>query len=158
MGTLAEAARDGGGRVVGVCLRQFVDLGIHDTAADELDVVDSLGRRKDEMIRRSDAFVCLPGGYGTLDEAVEVISQRQLGYHDKPLVLLDHDGFFTPLLGFFELLQAQRFAPPRMRGAYEVADTAEGAVTTIARLLAPPPPEAAGGDRSDATETDDESP
>ena len=146
MGTLAAAAREAGGRVVGVCLQQFVDLGIHDVDADELDVVSSLGERKDEMIRRSDAFLTLPGGYGTLDEMVEVISQRQLGMHGKPLVLLDHGGFFTPLLAFFELLHAHRFAYPSTHGAYQVAETPDAAETALLHALTPDPLEAQSAD------------
>lgn len=139
MATLARAASDAGGKVVGVCLRQFVDLGIQDDAADELDVVESLGDRKDRMIVRSDAFLVLPGGYGTLDELVEVISQRQLGLHQKPLVLVNHGGFFTPLLSFFELLHHHRLAYASTLGAYEVADDVAAAETTLLHALTPDP-------------------
>ena len=136
MGTLADAARSAGARVLGVPLDQFVDLGIHDADADELIATDTLGRRKDVMLSRSDAFVALPGGFGTLDEVVEVISQRQLGMHAKPLVLVDHGGFFGPLLAFFELLRSQGLAYETTIGAYEAVDTIDTAVLTLVRYFA----------------------
>lgn len=136
MGTLAVAAREAGAGVIGVPLDVFVDRGIHDLDADELIATDTLGRRKDVMLSRSDAFVALPGGFGTLDEVVEVISQRQLGMHDKALVLVDHRGFFAPLLAFFELLRSQRLAYDSTVGAYQVVETAEAAVTTLVHHFA----------------------
>jgi cytokinin riboside 5'-monophosphate phosphoribohydrolase len=138
MGTLAAAVRGAGGGIIGVPLRQFVDLGIHDTDADELVATETLGLRKDAMLARSDAFVALPGGFGTLDEVVEVISQRQLRMHHKPLVLVDHAGFFTPLLAFFELLRAQGMAYDSTNGAYEAVETVETAITTLVHHLAEP--------------------
>lgn len=139
MGTLARAARQSGAGVVGVPLNQFVDIGIHDLDADELVVTETLGLRKDAMLSRSDAFVGLPGGFGTLDEVVEVISQRQLRMHDKPLVLVDHAGFFQPLLAFFELLRAQGLAYESTIGAYQAVDTVDTAVTTLVHHFADTP-------------------
>lgn len=136
MGTLAGAARAAGAGVIGVPLDQFIDLGIHDTDADELIATDTLGRRKDVMLSRSDAFVALPGGFGTLDEIVEVISQRQLGMHARPLVLVDHGGFFGPLLAFFELLRSQGLAYEATIGAYEAVETVDTAVLTLVRHFA----------------------
>ena len=136
MGTLARAARAAGAGVVGVPLQQFVDLGIHDTDADELVATQTLGLRKDAMLARADAFVGLPGGFGTLDEVVEVISQRQLRMHHKPLVLVDHGGFFQPLLAFFELLRAEGLAYDSTLGAYEAVDTVETATRTLVHHLA----------------------
>lgn len=136
MGTLAEAARDAGARVIGVPLQVFIDRGIHDRDADELLATSTLGQRKDVMLERSDAFVALPGGFGTLDEIVEVISQRQLMMHAKPLLLVDHRGFFLPLLAFFETLYAHGMAYPSTQGAWQAVDTVEVAVTTLVHHLA----------------------
>ncbi len=136
MGTLAEAVRDAGAAVVGVPLASFVDLGIHDTQADELVVADTLGQRKDIMLERCDAFIALPGGFGTLDELVEVISQRQLRMHANPLMLVDHRGFYAPLLAFFELLRAERLAYGNTLGAYEAVDTVATAITTLVHHFA----------------------
>lgn len=136
MGTLAREARQAGAGIVGVPLDQFVDIGIHDVEADELVVTETLGLRKDAMLSRSDAFVALPGGFGTLDEVVEVISQRQLRMHSKPLVLVDHAGFFQPLLAFFELLRAQRLAYESTIGAYQAVETVDTAMTTLVHHFA----------------------
>lgn len=138
MGTLARAARGAGAGVVGIPLKQFVDLGIHDTDADELVATETLGLRKDAMLSRSDAFIALPGGFGTLDEVVEVISQRQLRMHHKPLVMVDHGGFFQPLLAFFELLRAEGLAYDSTLGAYQAVSTVDTAVTTLVHHFAEP--------------------
>jgi uncharacterized protein (TIGR00730 family) len=136
MGTLAAAARTAGAGIVGVPLQQFVDLGIHDTDADELVAPETLGLRKDAMLARSDAFVALPGGFGTLDEVVEVISQRQLHMHAKPLVMVDHAGFFAPLLAFFELLRAEGMAYTNTLGAYQAVPSVPVAVRTLVHHFA----------------------
>lgn len=136
MGTLARSVREGGGGIVAVPLRLFVDLGIHDRDADELVATETLGLRKDAMLARSDAFVALPGGFGTLDELVEVISQRQLRMHDKPLVMVDHGGFFSPLLAFFELLRAEGLAYASTLGAYHAVPTVEVAMTALVHHFA----------------------
>lgn len=136
MKALADAARAGGSRVEGVCLQSFVELGIHDTEADDLLVVTSLGERKEVMIHRSDAFVVLPGGFGTTDELLEVVSQRQLRMHDKPLVLIDHGGYYTPLLAFFELMRSLNFAYGTTIGAYQVAEDVQSAMTMLRHALA----------------------
>jgi uncharacterized protein (TIGR00730 family) len=121
MGVLAAGVRAGGGRVTGVLPRLMADRGLADESCDELVVTDDMAGRKQVMIERADAFVALPGGFGTLEELFEVLTLKQLGYHDKPIVLLDVDGFFAPLLGMFEHLYEQRFARPEYAGLYHVA-------------------------------------
>lgn len=110
MGVLAAATREAGGHVTGVLPQLMADRGLADTDCDELIVTDGMADRKRAMIERADAFVALPGGFGTLEELLEVLTLRQLGYHRKPIVLLDVDGFFTPLLACFEHLFALGFA------------------------------------------------
>jgi uncharacterized protein (TIGR00730 family) len=97
MGAVARAAREHGARTVGVIpdalrLREVADLD-----ADELVVTPDMRSRKAEMDRRSDAFLILPGGMGTLEELLEIWTSRALGMHDKPIVVLDPDGMFDPL-------------------------------------------------------------
>jgi uncharacterized protein (TIGR00730 family) len=138
MHALADAARRASGRVEGVCLESFVDLGIHDTEADDLLVVTSLGERKEVMIHRSDAFVVLPGGFGTVDELLEIVSQRQLRMHKKPCVIVDHGGYYTPLLAFFELMRSLNFAYDTTIGAYQVAQDVPSAMTALRHALAEP--------------------
>jgi uncharacterized protein (TIGR00730 family) len=97
MGEVARAARAGGARTVGVIPRVLVDVEIADTDSDELVVTGDMRERKGEMDARSDAFLVLPGGIGTLEELFEIWTARVLGMHDKPLVILDPWGLFRPL-------------------------------------------------------------
>jgi cytokinin riboside 5'-monophosphate phosphoribohydrolase len=110
MGVLAAATREAGGHVTGVLPQLMADRGLADTDCDELIVTDGMGDRKRAMYERADAFVALPGGFGTLEELLEVITLKQLGYHRKPIVLLDVAGFWQPLLATFAHLFDQRFA------------------------------------------------
>ncbi|OJF13417.1 LOG family protein [Couchioplanes caeruleus] len=97
MGAVAAGARAGGAHTLGVIPQSLVDLEIADTSSDELVVTTDMGERKNIMIERSDAFVTLPGGLGTLDELFEVWTTATLGLHRKPIVVLDPDGFYTGL-------------------------------------------------------------
>ena len=123
MGEVARAVRAAGGRTVGVIPEALVAREIADHDADELIVTADMAGRKAEMSARADAFVALPGGFGTLEELLEQLTLRLLGYHDKPIVLVDVDGFWQPLLALFEHLYERRFAPPECRDAYAVATT-----------------------------------
>jgi uncharacterized protein (TIGR00730 family) len=98
MGAVADGARAGGAHTLGVIPQSLVDLEVADTASDELIVTDDMGARKNLMIERSDAFITLPGGLGTLDELFEVWTTATLDLHDKPIVLLDPDGFYDGLM------------------------------------------------------------
>ena len=102
MGAVAEGAREAGGRVTGIIPQFLVDRGIADHACDELVVTADLLERKREMLTRADAFVALPGGLGTLDELLEVVTHVNLGRLETTVVLLDGHGFFD---GFLELLR-----------------------------------------------------
>ena len=102
MGIVAEATRLAGGRVVGVIPQALVDKELADHACDELHIVQNMHERKAMMAERSDAFVALPGGIGTFEELFEVWTWRQLGYHGKPLGLLNVAGYYDGLLGFLQ--------------------------------------------------------
>ena len=100
MGTVAEATRTAGGRVVGIIPKALVDKELANRACDELHIVQTMHERKAMMAERSDAFIALPGGIGTFEELFEVWTWRQLGYHDKPLGLLNVAGYYDGLLAF----------------------------------------------------------
>lgn len=100
MGVLADAVLEGGGQVVGVITQPLVAKEIAHGGLTELLVVDTMAQRKEAMAERSDAFVMLPGGYGTLDEFFEMVTWTQLHLHDKPCGVLDVDRFFDGLLAF----------------------------------------------------------
>ncbi|MPN31891.1 LOG family protein YvdD [bioreactor metagenome] len=100
MGTVAEATRKAGGRVVGVIPKALVDKELANRLCDELHIVDNMHERKAMMAERSDAFVALPGGIGTFEELFEIWTWRQLGYHDKPIGLLNVDSYYDAMLAF----------------------------------------------------------
>ena len=102
MGILADAALDAGARVIGVIPKALVEKEYAHTGCTELHIVDTMHERKRIMAEHADAFLALPGGIGTLEEFFEVWTWRQLGYHDKPVGLLNHNGFYDGLLGFLQ--------------------------------------------------------
>ena len=135
MGEVARAARAGGGHTIGVIPETLLAVEIADHAADELVVTADMLTRKAELARRADAFVALPGGFGTLEELLEQLTGRLLGFHDKPIVLADVDGFWQPLLDLFEHLYRERFARPESRESYSIAGNA---ADVMAMLDVPP--------------------
>ncbi len=109
MGTVAQATLDAGGRVVGVIPKALVEKEWANHSCTELHVVDNMHERKRLMAERADAFLALPGGIGTLEEFFEVWTWRQLGYHDKPVGLLNLAGFYDGLLQFLHGTVRQQF-------------------------------------------------
>jgi hypothetical protein len=132
MGALARAVHQNGGRVIGVIPEFLRSKGIAYEAADELVVTRDLRERKAAMEARADGFVALPGGFGTLEEALEIITLKQLGLHTKPVVLVNTQGFYTPLLQLFEHIYQERFAKPDYRQLYQFAADASAVFSYIA--------------------------
>lgn len=128
MGVLAKAVHENGGKVIGVIPRALLASGLAYRQANELIVTETLRERKAAMEERSDAFVALPGGIGTLEELLEIITLKQLGYHAKPIVILNTNGFFDPLLAQLERCIAQKFVGPELRNLYFVASSVEEAL------------------------------
>lgn len=102
MGVVAEKVMAGGGHVVGVIPHQLQRREVAHLGVSELIVVDSMHARKAIMYERSDVFVVMPGGFGTLDEAMEILTWKQLGIHDKPVVFVNVGGYYDGLQAFFE--------------------------------------------------------
>jgi uncharacterized protein (TIGR00730 family) len=136
MGVLAHAAHEEGGMVTGVIPSKLQDREGIAYDADELIVTDTMRERKGIMFRRADAFVVLPGGYGTLEEFMEVLTLKQLGYHDHPIAILNVDGFFDTLLSFFEELREGRFAREPITDLAHVVSDAEAALDRIEQVAA----------------------
>ena len=109
MGVVADAALDAGASVVGVIPHSLMDRELGHVGLTELHVVDTMHQRKTLMAERSDAFLALPGGIGTFEELFEVWTWRQLGYHDKPIGLLNVAGFYDTLLSFLQHSLGQGF-------------------------------------------------
>jgi uncharacterized protein (TIGR00730 family) len=128
MGVLSDSVRAGKGRVIGITPQQFIDLGVHDTLADELVVSNNMRDRKAVMEQRGDAFVTLPGGLGTFEEIFEIICGKQLGYHNKPIVLLNINGYYDPLLTMIEHGVKQNFIKEKAKSLYHVSTTVADAM------------------------------
>jgi hypothetical protein len=112
MGCVAQATLAAGGRVVGVIPKALVEREFANQDCTELHVVDNMHDRKRLMAERADAFLALPGGIGTFEELFEVWTWRQLGYHDKPIGLLNASGYYDGLLTFLKHTVAQEFMNP----------------------------------------------
>ena len=109
MGIVANATMAAGGRVVGVIPRALVEKEWAHTECTELHIVETMHERKQMMAERADAFLALPGGIGTFEEFYEVWTWRQLGYHDKPIGLLNLNGYYDPMLSFLQSVVAHEF-------------------------------------------------
>ena len=133
MGILADAALAAGGEVVGIIPEHLVRREVGHALVSDYLVVDSMHARKQAMFERADAFCVLPGGIGTLDEAVEILTWKQLDLHDRPVVLIDHDGFWQPLLQLFAHQQAAGFLKPAHMRMFEVVADVDGLFEAIAR-------------------------
>ncbi len=126
MGAVARGAKAGGGRVIGVIPEFMKARELEFTEADELVSVLTMRERKMMMETRADAFLALPGGWGTLEEILEILTLAHLEVLHKPVVLLNQDGYWDDLLRLFERIVAERFMHATIRGKYVVArDVAE---------------------------------
>lgn len=131
MGAVASAARAGGAHTVGIIPRALVDREIADIGADDLVVVDTMRERKAQMESRADAFLTLPGGIGTMEELFEIWTAKTLRLHDKPVVVLDHEGFFHPLWTFVEGLVDTRFMRNAAYEALTIVDSVGAALDAV---------------------------
>lgn len=120
MGVVADAVLEKGGEVFGVIPRHLVERELAHAASTHLHVVESMHDRKALMAQLADAFVALPGGYGTLEELFEILTWKQLGLHDKPIGLLNVRGFFDPLLAWIHGAIAAGFVKEKYRELLQV--------------------------------------
>ncbi|MBC7976070.1 MAG: TIGR00730 family Rossman fold protein [Myxococcales bacterium] len=132
MGVLADATLAAGGRVVGVIPQALVEAEIAHTGLTELHVVETMHQRKAMMFELADAFVVAPGGLGTLEEAFEQLTGIQLGYHRKPIVFLDIDGFWPPLEAFLDHAVGAGVLRPAVRSLFRTASSASAALDALA--------------------------
>lgn len=123
MGTVARSVKAAGGRVVGVIPEFMKARELAYLEADELFFVETMRQRKQAMEERADAFLALPGGWGTLEEIMEILTLRQLDKLRKPCVLLNQDGFYDDLLRFFRKMVDEKFNKPSNLDLYTVAST-----------------------------------
>ena len=140
MGTVADAALEGGGRVTGVIPQSLVDREIAHPGLTDLRVVDSMHERKAQMAELADAFVALPGGVGTLEELFEVYTWNQLGLHAKPLGLLNVRGYFDGLVRFLDHAVEERFVTRAHRAMLLVGEDLDPLLDGLAGWEAPAQP------------------
>jgi uncharacterized protein (TIGR00730 family) len=125
MGKVANGALLGGGEVIGVFPRSLSRIEVEHQGLSKMYLVDSMHERKQIMYDHADVFVVLPGGFGTLDEMFEVITWRQIGVHKKPVVILNHHGYWDKLEELMEHMIEVGFAKPITREFYEFVNTPE---------------------------------
>jgi len=141
MGRIAFEVRSLGGRVTGVIPQKLANKGLILEGIDECVVTRDMRDRKRIMDERSDAFIALPGGFGTLEELLEIITLKQLQYHNKPVVLLNISGFFDGLITLFERIFNENFARREFSGLYYLAPTVPDAIRYVREYVPPPPVE-----------------
>lgn len=128
MGVVARATHASGGKVLGVIPKSMDSVEITYQDCDELIYTDTMRQRKHIMDERSDVFVILPGGFGTLEELIEVITHRLLDFHDKPILILNVDGFYDPMIQLFEHFVENKFAKPKHMNAFEVLNSIDALI------------------------------
>ncbi|XP_052198590.1 cytokinin riboside 5'-monophosphate phosphoribohydrolase LOG7-like [Diospyros lotus] len=131
MGLVSQAVHDGGRHVLGIIPRTLTPREITGESIGEVRTVSGMHQRKAEMARQADAFIALPGGYGTLEELLEVITWAQLGIHQKPVGLLNVDGFYNILLSFLDKAVDEGFISPTARRIIVSAPTAKHLVREL---------------------------
>ena len=139
MGEVARAALAAGGRVTGIIPHLLDRRELALEGVTELIRTDTLRERKQLMDDRADAFVVLPGGPGTLEELMEILTLRQLGYHDRPIVLLDADGYWDPLLAQFARMEEEHLAHGPVAALLTTARTVDDAMAALRAELARAP-------------------
>ncbi|CAL5328834.1 unnamed protein product [Camellia sinensis] len=131
MGLVSQAVHDGGGHVLGIIPRTLMSKELTGETVGEVKPVADMHQRKAEMARHSDCFIALPGGYGTLEELLEVITWAQLGIHDKPVGLLNVDGYYNFFLTFIDKAVDDGFIKPYQRHIFVSAPNAKELVQKL---------------------------
>lgn len=137
MGILADAVLEAGGRAIGVIPRALLEREVGHRGLTELHVVRSMHERKALMAEKADAFLALPGGFGTFEELCEVITWAQLGIHAKPCGVLNVAGYYDPLLALFERAVDERFVRAEHRAIVRVAATPAAILDDLATARVP---------------------
>ena len=125
MGAVADSLLECGGEVIGVMPRSLCEWEVGHNNLTKFEMVDSMHERKQKMYDYSDAFIAIPGGMGTLDELCEIVTWAQLKYHEKPIYLLNFDGFFDGLVAHFKNIVAEGFLRPEHLELVKIVQTEE---------------------------------
>jgi uncharacterized protein (TIGR00730 family) len=141
MGLCADGALAAGGAVVGIIPRLLHEVEVAHQRLTELHIVETMHQPKKLMFDRSDAFVVLPGGVGTLDETFEIITWRQLRLHDKPIIVVDEGGFWAPFVAMVDHIVDTGFAGERTRQLFQVVASVDDVLPALAQSPAPTRPD-----------------
>jgi len=134
MGMLADAVANDGGEVIGIIPKFLDQLEVGRRDCTELIVTDSMHSRKQRMAELADGFVILPGGLGTLDELFEIMTWKQLGLHDKPIVVVNVDGYWASLKSLLDDIVEEHYARPEHRDLLRIVDTVDDVLPTLAEM------------------------
>jgi uncharacterized protein (TIGR00730 family) len=137
MGEIADSVIAAGGRVTGIIPSHLDKHEIGHRGVSELLIVESMHERKRLMFEKSDAFVVLPGGIGTLDETFEIVTWRQLHLHDKPILLVNQEGYWEPFLALIDHIVARDFASVGIKRLFGVVDDVDEVLDTLDAASAP---------------------
>jgi uncharacterized protein (TIGR00730 family) len=141
MGAVAKSLKSHQGHTIGVTPEALKIDGVVNTIDDELIITPDMHTRKAKMIALADGFVGLAGGFGTLEELLEVMTLKQLGYHEKPIVFLNTDGYYNHLLEMFEHIYSENFAKAEYRQLYHISETPEEAIDYLLNYQPPQLPD-----------------
>lgn len=136
MGASSLAAQQEGAAVTGVITRFLLEMEAANRDLAELIVVETMHQRKNIMMQRADAFVILPGGFGTLEEVMEVVTLKQLGQLDKPIIFADFGGFWQPLVALFDHFESQDYLHNRFEDLYSLEANPAAVIESLAQALA----------------------
>ena len=135
MGETARAAQSAGARITGVIPRHLFELEVGKHDLDAVIVTETMHERKTLMLNNADAVIALPGGPGTLDELIEVLTWRHLGLHTKPAFLLNTNDYWGPLLALFDHMAAEGFVGPQFRDYLTVVETVDDLIAGLGEAL-----------------------
>jgi uncharacterized protein (TIGR00730 family) len=133
MGIVADAGLAAGGKVIGIIPEHIRYQEIQHDGLTRLEVVPDMHTRKRLMVEQSDAFVALPGGFGTLDEVFEIMTWKKLHLHDKAIIVYNQNGYWDPLIDLIDHMIAERFAAPLDRKLFEVVTSLDELMEALAR-------------------------
>lgn len=131
----AKAVKEFGGKVIGVLPEKLYEIGVGNADCDELVITKCMRTRKEKLDQLADAAIAIAGGFGTLEELSEMVVQKQLGYNNKAIVILNTDGFYDNLIKFFENVINQNFANADSRELYYVAQTPHDAINYLKNYI-----------------------
>jgi len=133
MGAVANAVLKNDGRVTGVFPMSLKNIENEHASLSEIIMVESMHERKRIMFERSDAIVVFPGGFGTMDEMFEIITWKQLKFHNKPIIIFNHNNYWKPLLELMENIINTGFARPETRNLYTIVDSLDDILASVGR-------------------------